>query len=68
MATFGDQVAGIVLELVKKMAADLDDNVDTKASRQIRCRTYLLTERIIAKLSQKTKLKLQLLAEMVIIS
>ena len=41
MVTFGDQIAGLVLELVKKLAADLGTGIDSEASEQIRCRTYV---------------------------
>ena len=40
MVTFGDQAAGLILELVKKLAADLGETIDPEASNQIRYKTY----------------------------
>ena len=41
VVTFGDQVAGLVLELVKSQAADLGQKIDMEASEQIRRHTYV---------------------------
>ena len=41
VVTFGDQVAGLALELVKGMAADLGESLDPEASYQIRRKTYV---------------------------
>ena len=41
VVTFGDQVAGLVLELVKKMAAELGTSVDEEACSQIKYHTYV---------------------------
>ena len=41
VVTFGDQVAGLVLELVKKLAADMGMDIDREASHQIRTKTYV---------------------------
>ena len=41
VVTFGDQVAGLILELMKKLAADLGGELDHEASQQIRTRTYV---------------------------
>ena len=41
MVTFGDQVAGLVLELVKKMAAELGTDIDEEACNQIKNHTYV---------------------------
>ena len=41
VVTFGDQIAGLVLELVKKLAADLGETVDPEACHQIRSKTYV---------------------------
>ena len=41
VVTFGDQIAGLVLELVKNLAADMGESIDPEASRQIRCNTYV---------------------------
>ena len=39
--TFGDQAAGLVLELTKKLAADLGQEIDPEACIQIRNKTYV---------------------------
>ena len=39
--TFGDQVSGLALELVKSIAADLGESLDPEASYQIRRKTYV---------------------------
>ena len=41
VVTFGDQAAGLALELVKRLAADLGQNIDAEASHQIRSKTYV---------------------------
>ena len=41
VVTFGDQIAGLVLELIKKLAADLGEEIDSEASFQIRNKTYV---------------------------
>ena len=41
VVTFGDQAAGLVLELVKGLAADLGHEIDPEASKQIRDHTYV---------------------------
>ena len=41
VVTFGDQVAGLILELVKGLAADLGQIIDAEASNQIRSKTYV---------------------------
>ena len=41
VVTFGDQVAGLILELVKKLAADMGMEIDPEASDQIRHMTYV---------------------------
>ena len=41
VVTFGDQVAGLVLELVKTLAAELGEGIDAEASHQIRAKTYV---------------------------
>ena len=41
VVTFGDRVAGLVLELVKGIAADLGEEIDPEASNQIRRKTYV---------------------------
>ena len=41
VVTFGDQIAGLVLELVKKLAAELGQSIDPEACDQIRYRTYV---------------------------
>ena len=41
VVTFGDQVAGLALELVKGLAADLGEKLDSEASDQIRRKTYV---------------------------
>jgi len=41
VVTFGDQAAGLALELVKRLAADLGQNIDAEASHQIRNKTYV---------------------------
>ena len=41
VVTFGDQIAGLILELVKKLAADLGQTIDPEACDQIRYRTYV---------------------------
>ena len=39
VVTFGDQVAGLALELVKRLAADMGKDIDADASYQIRHKT-----------------------------
>ena len=41
MVTFGDQVACLVLELVKGLAADLGKATDSEDSKMIRNNTYV---------------------------
>ena len=41
VVTFGDQVAGLILELVKKLAAEWGTDVDEEACNQIRHHTYV---------------------------
>ena len=41
VVTFGDQVAGLVLEIVKSLAADLGQKIDMEASEQICRHTYV---------------------------
>ena len=41
VVTFGDQIAGLILELVKKMAAELGKEVDEEACHQISNKTYV---------------------------
>ena len=41
VVTFGDQIAGLVLELVKKLAAELGRTIDSEACDQILYRTYV---------------------------
>ena len=41
VVTFADQIAGLVLELIKKLAADLGAEIDREASFQIRNKTYM---------------------------
>ena len=41
VVTFGDQIAGLILELVKKLAADLGMEIDSDACHQIRNKTYV---------------------------
>ena len=41
VVTFGDQIAGLVLELVKGLAAQLGESIDPDACHQIRARTYV---------------------------
>ena len=41
VVTFGDQMAGLVLELVKRLAAQLGQSIDTEACHQIRAKTYM---------------------------
>ena len=41
VVTFGDQVAGLVLELVKRLAAELGQDIDVEACHQIRNKTYV---------------------------
>ena len=41
VVTFGDQVAGLVLELVKGLAAELGQSIDTEACQQIKNKTYV---------------------------
>ena len=41
VVTFGDQIAGLILELVKRLAAELGMSVDAKACHQIREKTYV---------------------------
>ena len=41
VVTFGDQVAGLALELVKGLAADLGQDIDPEACIQIRRKTYV---------------------------
>ena len=41
MVTFGDHIAGLVLELVKGLAANLGEGIDAEASHQIRAKTYV---------------------------
>ena len=39
--TTGAQIAGLVLELVKRLAAELGRGIDTEASDQILFKTYV---------------------------
>ena len=39
--TFGDQIAALVLELIKKLAAQLGESIDAEACVQIRSKTYV---------------------------
>ena len=39
--TFGEQIAGLVLELVKGLGAQLGESIDEEACHQIRSRTYV---------------------------
>ena len=41
VVTFGDQIAGLILELVKKLAAELGMEIDMEACHQIRNKTYV---------------------------
>ena len=41
VVTFGDQIAGLILELVKSLAAQLGEEIDLKASNQIQRITYV---------------------------
>ena len=41
VVTFGDKIAGLVLELVKKLAADHGSEIDPEACHQISHRTYV---------------------------
>ena len=41
VVTFGDQIAGLVLELVKGLAASLGQEIDTEACHQIQRKTYV---------------------------
>ena len=41
VVTFGDQAAGLILELVKGMAAELGQDIDSEAAHQIKRRTYV---------------------------
>ena len=41
VVTFGDRIAGLVLELVKSLAANLGEDIDADASHQIRAKTYV---------------------------
>ena len=41
VVTFGDQVAGLILELVKGLAAELGKEIDEEACRQIKKCTYV---------------------------
>ena len=41
VVTFGDHIAGLVLELVKGLAADIGEGIDPEASQQIRSKTYV---------------------------
>ena len=41
VVTFGDQIAGLVLELAKRFAADLGKDIDSEACRQISEKTYV---------------------------
>ena len=41
VVTFGDQIAGLVLELVKGLAADLGQGIDSEACHQVRRKTYV---------------------------
>ena len=41
VVTFGDQIAGLILELVKRLAAELGMSIDAEACHQIRERTYV---------------------------
>ena len=41
VVTFGDQIAGLILELVKRLAAELGRGIDTEASDQILFKTYV---------------------------
>jgi len=39
--TFGERIAGLVLELVKGLAAQLGESIDIEVCHQIRSRTYV---------------------------
>jgi len=41
VVTFGDQIAGLILELVKTMAAEMGKEIDAEASHQIARKTYV---------------------------
>ena len=41
VVTFGYQVAGLVLELIKGLAADIGEPIDKEASHQIRRKSYV---------------------------
>ena len=41
VVTFGDQVAGLALELVKGLAAELGRSIDPEASHQLKTKTYV---------------------------
>ena len=41
VVTFGDQIAGLVLELVKRLASQLGQGIDQEACEQICSRTYV---------------------------
>ena len=41
VVTFGDQIAGLILELVKRLAAELGMSIDAEACHQIREKTYV---------------------------
>ena len=41
VVTFGDQIAGLVLELVKNLAADMGKDIDPEACYRIRSKTYV---------------------------
>ena len=41
VVTFGDQIAGLILELVKKLAAELGLEIDAEACHQIARKTYV---------------------------
>ena len=41
VVTFGDHIAGLVLELVKGLAAELGEGIDHEAAQQIRFKTYV---------------------------
>ena len=41
VVTFGDQAAGLILELVKGLAADLGQSIDREAAHQIKRMTYV---------------------------
>ena len=41
VVTFGDQIAGLILELVKRLAAELGRSIDPEACHQIREKTYV---------------------------